>query len=564
MRSLLLRCILLALALGEISGCDVADAFCEQEDDLESSGSLNLLQTQTQLNGQSVLAHPSAAPAGAAANVALLSNSRLQNLHQVDKNFITDDKSGLFFEGPPGNPSTCLATCLFGFLVVMLSFVYLVTMTYPITQASSWSIFNKVVVAFCGALIMACYRDVTNYSAPQYILSHYFLLLPFLRLAAVLVALKLVLHFFRDDDNLLATANLGSFVLGFTAIDAFNGLLRLDGSQDVGINFAQSPGAAGVGACCCVAMMLLGIYFFTLMRSKQTEAYGAAASHGRWLEQSEEVEDDAFAIVTGFLVCQVATFGLMDLKHNAQGVYPAMGVPSVADQARIPYSALVAVIIIFALWQVIACSIWSFKRLKVTNQVHRIEHLIVRTTSTTLVWCILRWGQLVFFSEQGLWFGQSDPMLARLVMALGFSISTAVFVLVVTCVMRESEEGGTPDFHALSSSLGLLIGQSWMECFYRASAGFGVPSAPMLAGDAKLLGQQLPSRALPYGGDEWQSFIQVGLIAALLLLVVPVWKAYILPRVARKEHSVKETSATPAIDAFLGVTGSYMDAQGRR
>merc|ERR1719182_186566 len=97
-----------------------------------------------------------------------------------------------------------------------------------------------------------------------------------------------------------------------------------------------------------------------------------------------------------------------------------------------------------------------------------------------LAWCVLRWGQLVF------WSSQQDPMLARLMAAVAFTVASLLYVHIATSLIGESKEGGTPDFYALSGSIGLLVGQSWMTCFYRASAGFGIPAvAP--EGDRLLL-----------------------------------------------------------------------------
>merc|ERR1719487_27072 len=120
-----------------------------------------------------------------------------------------------------------------------------------------------------------------------------------------------------------------------------------------------------------------------------------------------------------------------------------------------------------------------------------------------LGWCVLRWGQLVFFTSEQQWFGQSDPMLARLTAALAFTVGSLLVVFIVTNVIKDSKDGGTPDFYALSSSLGLLIGQSWMTCFYRASAGFGIPAvAP--EGEANLLQRHAATK--PTASDEGEAW----------------------------------------------------------
>merc|ERR1719329_1410161 len=125
----------------------------------------------------------------------------------------------------------------------------------------------------------------------------------------------------------------------------------------------------------------------------------------------------------------------------------------------------------------------------------------------SFAWCVLRWGQLVFFSAPERWFGERDPMLARLLMALCISAGSLLLVLLVTLVLKESKEGGTPDFYALSSSLGLLIGHVWMACFYQASLGFMPPTVR-------------PSTA---GGLQWEDLIPAGLMHGLLVLLVLMW-----------------------------------------
>jgi len=343
-----------------------------------------------------------------------------------------------------------------------------------------------------------------------------------------------LLRCLRGEDWLIASATLGSFALGLTVIDVCDVILRLDGTEQLRINFAQSPGSAAAGAVCIMVMMVLIMAGFSLWRSRfDALDFNGAVQHARWLEQSEELEDGAFAIVAGFLMCQVATFGFRSILE------PVALMPNLPEKST-PYKQLYVMVGLFAAWLIAACSIWSFKRLKVTNQVHRTEYLIVRTVSMFLTWCVLRWGQLVVLSAHGRWFGQQDPVMARLLMALCVTAGSLLLVLLVTLLVRESKEGGTPDFYAVSCSLGLLIGQVWMACFYRASLGF--------AHTAK-------QYSLPEG-PIWETFIPVGLMLALLVLLVPMWKVYIVPHFVRKEHGAKETAATPAIDALLGMSSN--------
>lgn len=476
------------------------DTVCEQDEleaDLTSTAVMSLLQTQTLLVSE-------------------------QQPQQAD----TNSTAAPGFEAD--SPSPFIAACLFGLLVVALLVVYLVTTTRPSMQASMWSIVSKATTAFIASLFVACFRDITEHFTPADIALQYYLLVPGLRFAAAILLLRLSL-FFNDEDSLTTISTLGSFVLGLTGIDLFNGILRLDGQPPLGINFSQSPGAAGAGIICCAGMMGLAMFLSTIFRKKCT---GSSA-------ESDESEDEGFAIITGFLVSQVVSFALMR-DGDTPLLKPPAGLPKLSypvielfrlNEKTIAYMVFATMSLLYAMWLVVACSIWSFKRLKVTNKVHRVEHLMVRTLSMILMWCVLRWGQLVCLSllqQQG----QHDLMLARLVAALVFSAAIFLFVFIVTFVLKESQEGGTPDFHALSSSLGLLIGESWMTCFYKASEGFGFGA----------------------GSDRrWQSFIQVAVIFVFIAFLTAVWKVYILPRVARKDLASKDApDMAPTMDALLG------------
>jgi hypothetical protein len=464
---------------------------------------LNLLQTQTQLTQSGHVPESLGAVSSSSSQPAL-----------TDLPLDYDNRD---------TAATCLGVCLFGVLVVLTLVIYLIRIPSPKTQASIWSILSKVVAAFIAATLVACVRDVSDHFA-QDVYKHYSLLIPLLRFLAVLLIVHVLLYFLKWEDTSIATATLGAFVLGFAAIDLFDGVLRVD-TSGLGIHFKESPAAACIGTICIAGLLALCMVVATQLRKKAQVSHGVR-EHARWLEQSEEFEDEAFGIVVGFLLCQVATFGMMD------SLFPTLSVP-LLEKAAIPLTASIAVDCVYAMWLALGCSVWSFKRRRVPDMVHRTEHLVVRTISMLLAWCVLRWGQLVFWSAQARWFAHADPMLARLIAALAFSVVSLLFVAFITSIVPESQEGGTPCFHVFSGSIGLLIGQSWMTCFYRASSGFGV--AAFEAGQEK----------------HWE--IQVFLLSLLIALLIPVWKVYFVPHIARKEFGSngKEAPATPAIDAFI-------------
>merc|ERR1719247_3618906 len=406
-----------------------------------------------------------------------------------------------------GIPYVPLAACIFGISTIFVLGVYLVKITSRVTQASAWSVINKMLAAFIAALLVACIRDVTNYCMPENINMEQFLLSPLCRLAAMFLIVKVLLHYCKQEDSLIAISTLGSFVIGLTAIDLFDGILALDGTEEFGINFAQSPGSVWVGSMCCVGMMLFAMWLLTLQRNKSANSMEQSMSHyyGTWIEQSEDTDDDAFAIVTGFLMCQVALFAA-EAKE-----YPTVKMPLIlADEAPIPYKTFGVVTLLYALWLAIASIIWTFKRLRVTHQFVRIEYLLVRTASMVFAWCVLRWGELVFWSSQQRWLGHLDPMCARLGAAFTF-----------------------------------IVGQFWMSCFYRASAGFSVPAVESEIGE--IFHAQLGHTRGNY------SYIQLALILTLLLALLLLWRTRIVPHTPKKETSIRASAmtSTPAIDALL-------------
>lgn len=511
-----------------------AGAFaCEvEEDDLRGSGVLNLLQTQARLtlNGQAI--DPS--PMVSQESISYLAKVASHQDPQIAENMESTISQGI--------PYVPLAACIFGISTIFVLGVYLVKITSRVTQASAWSVINKMLAAFIAALLVACIRDVTNYCMPDNINMEQFLLSPLCRLAAMFLIVKVLLHYCKQEDSLIAISTLGSFVIGLTAIDLFDGILALDGTEEFGINFAQSPGSVWVGSMCCVGMMLFAMWLLTLQRNKSANSMEQSMSHyyGTWIEQSEDTDDDAFAIVTGFLMCQVALFAA-EAKE-----YPTAKMPLIlADESPIPYKTFGVVTLLYALWLAIASNIWTFKRLRVTHQFVRIEYLLVRTASMVFAWCVLRWGELVFWSSQQRWLGHLDPMCARLGAAFTFIVGSFIFVFFVTSLLKDSKDDSTPDFYAPSSSLGLLVGQSWMSCFYRASAGFSVPAVESEIGE--IFHAQLGHTRGNY------SYIQLALILTLLLALLLLWRTRIVPHTPKKETSIRASAmtSTPAIDALL-------------
>jgi len=465
-------------------------------------------------------------------------------LDKWDEDYITDSNYGPNFtvraiDTPgvqPAEAARDLAGILFGVTAFLVFLAYVLNLTSALTQASMWCVTDKMVAAFIAALVMAGYRDTVDYFTSTQFYADYYLAGAFIRLVTVLLLLQLLfvsLHSSpQEDGNLRAVETLGSYALGFAAVDAFGGMQKLDGTDIAGINFSNSPGSALCGAGC--AALLLGIGLHVLSAVRKTTSRDSNKTG--WLDENEESEDEASAICIGFLLSQVALFCL------TSSLPPVIGMPVLQDTSQVPSEAFVTITCFLACWLVFASCIWSFTKLRSLQEFHkyhRVEIMAVRLISMFLAWCCIRLGQIVFRSSSLAWLGSDDAVMQHLLFALVTSVSILLFVVLGTSLVPGSIEKGTPDYYILSSAAGLIAAYPWAQLFYLASESFGVSINAPEGHDRSLVLTQMRHPPRPNSGED--SLWQVVLLLSFAVLLAVPWKVYILPRSARTKTSILAT-----------------------
>jgi hypothetical protein len=472
-------------------------------------------------------------------------------LDDMDKDYITDSNYGPGFvdqpiaEAPgiaPEKAARDLSLILFGVVFFLVFLAYVLHLTPAITQASMWCIMNKMVAAFIVGLCIAGYRDTTDYLTSSSFFANYYLAGAFIRFGTVVLLLEFL--FFSchscavEDDSLRAVETLGSYALGFAAIDAFGGLQQLDGSEIAGVDFSTSPGAALVAAGVAVLLLGAGMHIMSAVRKKSS--HESRFEKTGMLDSNNESDDEAFAMCIGFLLSQVAIFCI------TSSLFPVDGMKAISDTSQIPLWPFMRILCGLSCWLVFASCIWSFERLKSLHDFqtyHRTEIMAVRLISMFLAWCCIRLGELIFRSSSQAWLGSGDAVMDHLSFALFSSVSVLLFVVLGTILVPGSLEKGTPDYYVLSSAVGLIAAVPWVQFCYVVSEPFGV-SIYAPEGDVRQLalaqltqaaGSKHPERPASGGVD---SLGQAVLLIVFAVLVSIPWKLYILPRSARKRTNI--------------------------
>jgi hypothetical protein len=148
-------------------------------------------------------------------------------------------------------------------------------------------------------------------------------------------------------------------------------------------------------------------------------------------------------------------------------------------------------------------------------------HLAQYTLSMSAGWCLLSWGQWLFWSSVGEYMGEADKMQARMMMAIAFSALVFAFIFIFDLVA--SNFATQFGLRAIISTMALLLGLAWEAVF--------VLSIESISGHYL----EHPAQYI---------WCELGLTFSVCVVVLPVWWWRVLPKAEEAKEAQEQFNRT--------------------
>ncbi|CAK0816694.1 unnamed protein product [Prorocentrum cordatum] len=140
------------------------------------------------------------------------------------------------------------------------------------------------------------------------------------------------------------------------------------------------------------------------------------------------------------------------------------------------------------------------------------------TSSMAMGWCVLFWGQWLFWAGTGgHGVGTGSRMSARMLMAMVFSMACFMAIRIVDFFADRASKSTQKGLRQLLSTFGIVMGLTWEACFTEAIDGI----------------------TADYDGS-YKTVLDFGITFSLCAVVLPAWAMYILPKVLEDEEQKKD------------------------
>lgn len=404
---------------------------------------------------------------------------------------------------PPSKEARGYAWCLVGAVAFDMSLFYLVNFHDPDIRTGTWKTLNMTVSIFCAVLIYGSIRavlmDLLEPTRGEMIGLNLWLL------AVLYVVMQVVLFYLKDvaDETLLASGGtLFAHIAGFAAMFGFAGLQMV------------TPFKGGLfGAASVVVLAGVVIVVLTMAASKIRE--GVAKADGvidrfeeRWEEQVEETENDVLSLCLGFTIMQVVRFAIAGKLPPPEPEEPPKSIEQWHADALLASSAVFAAFTFLGTWLV-------DRQLRQKTEgsaiARRYAKAMQNVSSMTMACCLLAWGEWQVYT-----LGFEGVRVAGcMLVALGLTALCLGLIFVLAFVSERFAKVGSTGRKSLRSlelALGFVVGRAWEVAF---DIAFEEISRGLSFGLGHGVARQVGKHLLPL---------------SLLIVVLPAWHKYILPR----------------------------------
>lgn len=398
---------------------------------------------------------------------------------------------------PPSTTSTVIALMLVGMVAVVMSILYLVNYPHKNIQQVTWTILSSTISLFCAVLIFSALKAVMGmYLSERGIHSHNSkpdlttTLISFVEFifTFVLCQILMVLHRHRHY-RLTAWATIGGHVTAFAAIECFGNL------------YHYSFSSSWRRGCLLVLLAFVVMWSLSSFASYVRSTYFSPESKPQQQLFEQECDDagsEYVSLIIGLLISLL-------VRHMITGHLPPVhGSPRNKSQAEIWQlfawaTGLVVMMVMF--------TYAAHGELRKKHQAGSLVHLAQYTLSMSAGWCLLSWGQWLFWSSIGEYMSEPDKMLARMVMAIAFSALVFSFIFIFDLIASDycTQFG----MRAIISTMALVLGLAWEAVF--------TLSIESISGHYL----DFPTQYI---------WCELGLTFCLCIVVLPAWVWYFLPR----------------------------------
>lgn len=420
----------------------------------------------------------------------------------------TDDHAQDHHHSPPSTTSTVIALMLVGMLAMFASLFCLVNYPHKNINQVTWTILSSTISLFCSVLIFSALKAVIGMCVREKIGIHGHHLKPnwtvtwfsFAELIFTFILGQSFMVWYRQRHyRLMAWATIGGHMTAFAAIECFGNLYH----------YAFS--SSWQRGCVLVLLASSAMWGLSELASYVRRTYlspQAKEQQELFIEECDDAGSEYVSLTIGMLISLLA-------RHMITGELPPVhGSPRNKTQTEIWQlfawaTGLILVLVIY--------TVASHTELRKKNQSGSLAHLAQYTLSMSAGWCLLSWGQWLFWSSVGEYMSETDKMQARMIMAMAFSALVFCFIFIFDFIAANfATQFG---MRAIISTMALLLGLAWESVF--------VLSIESISGHYL----ELPVQYI---------CCELGLTGILLAVVLPGWVWYVLPKAEEAKLEAEE------------------------
>lgn len=409
----------------------------------------------------------------------------------------------------PSATSTAVALMLVGMLAMGMSIFYFVNYPDPDIQQTTWTILSSTISLFCAVLIFSALKAVMAICLGErvgphahHVTSWFTVMFSFAHFVLTYALNQLMLWWNKEKNfPLKAWATIGGHMTAFAAIESFGNLYHY--------NFSSSWHWG------CILLVIAGctimcVWWCSLSFHQQVVSETQSKEQKElFLEVCDEAGREYVSLTIGFLISLL-------IRHAITAELPPIhGSPRNKTQTQIWFLFLWCIFFIFAL---MIFAYGARKTMKETaGFASTAAHLAQSILSMSGGWCLLAWGQWLFWSSVGESMGEADKMQARMIMAIAFSavVLSSIFIFDFIADHMATQSG----VRALISTMALLLGLAWEAVF--------TLSIESISGHYA----EHPTEYI---------YCELGMTFILCGIVLPAWVMYFLPKAEEGLFLVEE------------------------
>jgi len=403
-------------------------------------------------------------------------------------------------ENLPTTIATTIALMLVGMMAVGICIFYLVNYPDEDIQAVTWTVLSSTISLFCAVLIFSSLRCMMEILLGEKVGVHSqhqkpdtkLVVSNFVHFIIIFILMQaLVLIHRQKNFPMKALAKIGGHITAFAAIEAFGTLMHH--------SFSGSW---------CVGLLLVGLAFFTMWGLSTLAHFVRSGLGPKSEEQKITFGEECDAAGREYVSLTVGLLVSMLIRQMITGRLPPIhGSPRNKTMSEIWQLCAWATMLISALLILTYVARDALKESSKGTNRGNWARLGQATLSMSAGWCLLSWGQWLFWRGVGEKLGEADKMEARMIMAIAFSALVFSCIFIFDFIADYIVTQARP--RALISTMALLLGLAWEAVFTLAIESI---SGNYIKHPAEYI------------------YCELGLTFCLCGVVLPAWVMYLIPR----------------------------------